>query len=161
MKTNLTPDRKRLSHDEWDAVMGLEAAHSVLVSKNTMPVLQKRIKSIKYGARDAAMLTSALGRILREMYENVPYEQLKSLSNNMKMSELHVGVKTASKHSQRDYGMILSWEQLNTLGSAALEKCVTCNLNPHEQRQCPLKKVLDELPGEKNEHTNGCGYFGL
>lgn len=161
MKTNITPDRKRLSHEEWDAVIGLEAVHSVLVSKNTMPVLQKRIKEIKYGARDAAMLTNALGRLLKALYNNVPYEQLKSLSNNLAMSELHVGIKTTRKHSMTDYGMLISWEQLEVLGTAAMEKCVVCNLSTQEQRQCPLKKILDEMPGAKYEHGKGCGYYGL
>ena len=161
MKTNLTPERKRLSHDEWDAIIGLEAVHSVLESAKTWPALTDRLKGVKYGARDSKMLTNALGRIMRDIYNDVPYEQLKSLSNNLKMSELHVGVKTARKHSQQDYGMVLSWDQLNILGSAAIEKCVLCDKNIQEQRKCPLAKILDELPGIKAENTNGCGYYGL
>ena len=105
------------------------------------------------------MITNGLGRIVKALYNDVPYEQLKTLSNNLHMSELHVGVKTHNKYSQKDYGMILSWEQLHELSMAAAEKCTVCNLNPQEQRKCPLAKVLDELPGNKNEHSNGCGYF--
>ena len=161
MKRSVTPDRKRLSHEEYDALIGLEAVHAVLKSKNTWPVLEERVKRIKYGPRDRGLLNNALGRLIKALYSDVPYEQLMSLSNNLRMSELHVGVKTTRKHSQTDYGMILSWEQYNTLGKAAMEKCVTCELNPQEQRQCPLAKILDELPGRKYENTNGCGYFGL
>lgn len=161
MKTNITPDRKRLSSDEWDAVLALEAVHSVLISAKTWPVLQKRLKAIKYGARDASMLTNALGRILRALYDDVPYEQLRSLSNNLKMSELHVGIKTAKKSSQKDYGMVMSWEQLDELARASSEKCLVCDLSPQEQKKCPLAKVLDELPGVKNENSKGCGYFLL
>ena len=161
MKPSITPNRKRLTHDEWDAVLALEAVHNVLKSKNAWPRLEKRLKGVKYGARDSAMATKAIGRILRDLYDDVPYEQLRSLSNNLAMSELHVGIKTTRNHSQTDYGMILSWEQLNTLGTAALEKCVMCTLSPQEQRKCPLAKILKELPGERNENSNGCGYYSI
>ena len=159
MKANLTPDRKRLTHDEYDALIGLEAVHAVLKSAKTWPVLKDRLSKIKWGARDSAMITNGLGRIVKALYNDVPYEQLKTLSNNLHMSELNVGVKTTNKYSQKEYGMVLSWDQLHELSMAAAEKCTVCNLNPQEQRKCPLAKVLDELPGNKNEHSNGCGYF--
>lgn len=161
MKSTITPDKKRLTHEEYDALIGLEAVHAVLMSKSTWPVLEERVRCIKYGLRDKALLNNVLGRLIKALYMDVPYEQLKSLSNNLKMSELRVGVKTTRKHAQTDYGMLLSWEQFNTLGKAAMEKCVTCSLNPQEQRQCPLAKILDELPGEKYKNTNGCGWYGL
>ena len=161
MKTNLTPDRKKLTSEEYDAMLALEAAHAVLKSKGTWPALEQRVKAVKYGKRDQALINNALRRLMTAMYNDVPFEQLKTLSNNLKLSELRVGVKTVQKHSQRDYGIILSWEQYNTLGAAAMEKCVVCTLNPQEQRKCPLKKVLDELPERKNNNSNGCGYFGL
>lgn len=162
MKPSITPDRKRLNHAEYDALIALEAVHTVLMSAKTWPVLQDRLKKIKWGGRDSAMLTKALGRVVKALYNDVPYEQLKTLSNNLKMSELHVGVKATKKPVQNDWGMVLSWEQLRILGNASSEKCVTCDLDPQQQRKCPLAKIFDELPiGEKKEHTNGCGYFVL
>lgn len=161
MKPSLTPERKRLTHDEYDALIGLETVHAVLKSAKTWPALKDRLSKIKYGARDSAMITNGLGRIVKALYNDVPYEQLKTLSNNLHMSELHVGVKTTNKYSQKDYGMILSWEQLDELGRAAMEKCITCSLDSQQQRQCPLAKVLDQLPVHKDDSAKGCGYFGF
>ena len=161
MKTRITPDRKRINHDEYDALVALECVHAALTSPKTFPVLEDRLRGVKYGARDAGTIKSALGRLLNGLYAGVPYEQLNTLSHNIKMSAMHIGVHLKGRRDadQQDYGMILSWEQLGELGRAAMEKCVTCSLDPQQQRQCPLARVLDQLPGSKNERSNGCGYF--
>lgn len=161
MKTNLTPDRKRISRDEYDALTSLEAVHAVLESKKVQPVLAERFKSVRYAARDYAMLTSALGRLLRNVYNTVPYEQLKNLSHNIKLTAVHVGVHIKGRTQDSEYGMCLSWNQISELMKAASETCLVCDLDPQEQRKCPLAKVLNELPGRKNENSTGCGWYGL
>lgn len=161
MKTNITPDRKRISHDEYDALIALEAVHAVLESPKTWPVLAERLKGVKYGARDKGMLTSALGRVLKEMYNTVPYEQLAHLSRNIKLAGVNVGVHIKGRSKESEYGMLLSWEQIDALMDATREKCLVCTLDPQEQRKCPLAKVLDEFPSNKNEHGKGCGYYVL
>lgn len=105
MKTNLTPDRKRISHDEYDAFIALEAVHAVLESPRTWPVLAERLKGVKYGARDKSMLTNALGRVLKDLYNTVPYEQLAHLSRNIKMSGVNVGVHINGRSKESEYGM--------------------------------------------------------
>lgn len=161
MKTNLTPDRKRISHEEYDAFIALEAVHAVLESPKTWPILAERLKGVKYGARDASMLTKALGRVVSGLYNTVPYEQLAHLSRNIKCAGVHVGVHIKGRTQEKEYGMCLSWEQIGILMGATKEKCLVCTLDPQEQRKCPLAKILDEFPGNKHEHGKGCGYYGL
>ena len=161
MKTNITPDRKRISRDEYDALISLEAVHAVLESPKVKPILAERFKGVKWASRDYGMISKALGRVLAGTYNTVPYEQLNNLSHNIKMTAVHVGVHIKSRSDESNFGMVLSWNQIAELMKAASEKCLVCDLNPQEQRKCPLKKVLDELPGEKNENTNGCGWYGL
>lgn len=161
MKTNLTPDRKRINSSEYDALVALEAVHAVLESPKTWPVLAKRLKDVNYGARDSSMLTKALGRVLRGIYNTVPYEQLAHLSRNIKLSSVHVGVYVKGRSQEKECGMCLSWEQIGVLMDATREKCLVCNLDPQEQRKCPLAKVLDEFPTDKYEQGKGCGYYGL
>lgn len=163
MKPSLTPERKRLTHDEYDALIALEAVHAALMSPKTFPELEERLKMVKYGARDAGTIKSALRRLLNGLYVGVPYEQLRTLSHNMKMCAMHIGVHIKGRRDadQNNYGMILSWEQLGELGRAAMEKCITCECDVQQQRQCPLAKVLDQLPMAKDAQAKGCGYFGF
>lgn len=163
MKTNRTPERKRINYAEYDALIALEAVHAALMSPKTFPALQDRLRGFKYGARDAGAIKSALRRLLNGLYAGVPYEQLSTLSHNIKMSAMHIGVQIKGRRDtdQNNYGMILSWEQLDELGRAAMEKCITCSLDTQQQRQCPLAKVLDQLPAHKDDSAKGCGYFGF
>lgn len=160
MKTNLTPDRKRINHDEYDAFIALECACSLLESKKTRPVLAERLKGVQYGSRDMGAASAALRRALKNLYNTVPYEQLKHLSNNVHAAAVRVGV-FVNGAKKNDHGMILTFEQIAELMKAASEKCLICDKDPQEQRKCPLAKVLNELPGEKNENSNGCGWYGL
>ena len=154
-------DQKRLTHDEFNAYIGLKGVQAVLRSDTVRPALQERLRGIKYGPRDMGLAAGALDRVLDALYETVPDKQRKTLDNNLEMSELYVGVRTTRRFDKKDYGMVLSWNQLEALCSAAREKCLLCTLDPQSQRRCPLAKLLDELPGEKNENARGCGYFGF
>jgi hypothetical protein len=162
MKTNLTPDRKRISADEYEAILALESAYAVLESAKVRPVLADRLKGVKYGMRDMGTVVGALGRIMKGMYDTVPYEQLKHLSNNVKHSAIRVGVFiNARSKTTGDTGMLLSWDQINVLNEAAREKCLVCSLDPQQQKSCPLAKIYDQMPGDKDKYDKGCGYSGL
>ena len=154
-------DKKRLSHDEYDALMYLKTVQAVLHSDKVRPVLGERLKGIKYGPRDIGHAVRNLDRLADALYDTVPREQTRTLDHNMAMSLIYIGVRTTRRVDRTDYGMVLSWEQLRILSDAAREKCVMCTLDAQEQRRCPLAKLLDELPGEKNENARGCGYYGI
>lgn len=154
-------EQKRLTHDEYTAFISLKEVQAVLRSPIVLPVLKDRLKGIKYGARDAALTVRTLDRLADALQETVPGKQSDTLDRNLAQTELYVGVRTTRKFDKTNYGMILSWDQLEALGTAAREKCLMCTLNTQEQRQCPLAKLLDGLPGERNENARGCGYFGI
>lgn len=150
---------KRINQDEFDALKALECVVSLLESKKVRPVLAERLKSVKYGARDLGAAASATRRVMNNIYKTVPEVQRRHLSNNLRSTELRVGVWLKSGRNTSDHGMIISWDDIMVLLDAAFEKCVVCDLNPQEQRKCPLAKVLDAMPGKKNENSKGCGYF--
>lgn len=154
-------DKKRLSHDEYNAFVSLKAVQAVLRSPIVLPVLKERLKGIKFGARDAALTVRTLDRLADALQDTVPDKQSDTLDRNLAQTELYTGVRTTRKFDKTHYGMVLSWNQIDALRTAAREKCVMCTLDAHEQRRCPLAKLLDELPGEKNENARGCGYYGI
>lgn len=154
-------EKQRLTHDEYDAFVSLKGAQAVLRSPVVLPRLKDRLKGIKYGSRDAALAARTLDRLVDRMHDTVPDKQAATLDRNLEMSELYVGVRTTRRFDKTEYGMILSWNQINLLREAAREKCVTCSLDITDQRRCPLKKLLDELPGERDENARGCGYYGI
>lgn len=156
-KSNLTPERRRISHDELDALIALECASTLMESKKTRPVLADRLKEVKYGARDMGMAATGLASVLRRMYDTVPYEQLKHLRNQIAHKGVRVGV-FATRAEKNDCGMVLTWEQLETFAEAAREKCLACSLDPQQQKSCKLAKLFDEMPGTKDKYSKGCGY---
>ena len=153
-------EQKRLTHDEYDAMVALKSAQAVFKKSRVWDDLQERLRGTRYGARDKGLVLSALNRLLESLYDTIPEKQLDNLFHNLSVSGLYVGVRVTDK-SMSDYGQVLSFNQINALHSAAKEKCLLCTLNPQEQRQCPLAKIFDELPGKKDEHSRGCGYFGF
>lgn len=154
-------EKRRLTHDEYDAYVSLKGAQAVLRSPVVLPRLRGRIKGIKYGPRDEALVVRTLDRLLDAMWDTIPDKQADTLDRNLEMSELYVGVRTTRKFDKSEYGMVLSWNQINLLRDAAREKCLTCSRDITDQRRCPLKKLLDELPGERDENARGCGYYGF
>lgn len=157
----MVAEKQRLTHDEYDAFVSLKGAQAVLRSPTVLPRLKDRLKGIKYGSRDAALVVRTLDRLVDALQDTVPDKQSDTLERNLAQSELYVGVRTTRKFDKSDYGMVLSWDQLNALREAAREKCVMCTLDTQEQRKCPLAKLLDALPGERNENARGCGYYGI
>ena len=154
-------EKQRLTHDEYDAFISLKGAQAVLRSATVLPVLKDRLKGITYGPRDAALVVRPLDRLVDALQDTVPDKQSDTLERNLNQTELYVGVRTTRKFDKSDYGMVLSWDQLNALREAAREKCVMCSRDTQAQRSCPLAKLLDALPGERNENARGCGYYGI
>lgn len=154
-------EKQRLTHDEYDALMYVKTVQAVLRSDRVQPVLKDRLKGIKYGPRDMGSAVKVLDRLSDALFDTVPLEQVKTLDNNMNKACIHIGVRSTRKFDKSDYGMVLSWDQLNALREAAQEKCVMCSRDVQAQRSCPLAKLLDALPGERNENARGCGYYGI
>ena len=150
---------RRIRGTEAEAFKRMHVASDIL--DGLRRDLHERAGLVKWGRRDLAAASALLNRVFAAMLETVPLPQLETMSRNLRSACFWVGVKLPGERENKDeFGMTLSWDAINNLIEAGREKCLTCALNPQEQRQCPLAKALDTMPAEKNETTTGCGWYG-
>lgn len=152
----------RLTAAEREALIRLNVAVDILL---TMPEqLARRVKLVKYGRRDFAMLAKVTERLTRGMTGTVPEDQLPSLLRNLKTASYLVGVKApgAASRDEWNYGTWVSWGVLNALLGGCHDKCTLCDLDVQGRRSCPLRKALDAIPNELADRENGdCPYYTI
>lgn len=116
---------------------------------------------IQYGRRDLALASKLVDRVFVRMLETVPQEQGPTLIHNSDNATYSIGVRRYDRiRNDKDFGTWISWETLGILLDSVKEKCLLCDLNPQEQRQCPVAKALDTLAVDKSTEDIGCGRWG-
>ena len=149
----------RIRGSEAEAFKRLHVASDIL--DGLRRDMHERAGMVKCGRRDLAAASALLNKVFAAMLETVPLPQLQTMQRNLRSACFWTGVKLPGENANKsDFGMTLSWDTINCLIEAGREKCLTCDLTPDRQRQCPLAKALDKMPAEKDETATGCGYYG-
>ena len=152
-------ERRRIRGSEAESFKQLHVASDIL--DGLRRDLHERAGLVKWGRRDLAAASALLNKVFAAMLETVPLPQLETMARNLKTTCFWTGTRRPGEHADKtDFGMWLSWDTINGLIEAGREKCLTCTLDPQEQRQCPLARALDTMPAEKDETAMGCGYYG-
>lgn len=152
-------ERRRIRGSEAESFKQLHVASDIL--DGLRRDLNERAGMVKWGRRDLAAASTLLNKVFEAMLETVPLSQLETMSRNLKSACFWTGTRRpGERENKTDFGMWVSWDTINGLIEASRDRCLTCALNPQEQRKCPLAKALDELPVEKDETARGCGWFG-
>ena len=152
-------ERRRIRGSEAEAFKRLHVASDIL--DGLRKDFHERAGLVKWGRRDLAAASALLNKVFTAMLETVPLSQLETMSRNLRSACFWTGTRRpGERENKTDFGMWLSWDTINGLIEAGREKCVTCTLDPQEQRQCELAKALDTMPAEKDETATGCGYYG-
>lgn len=151
--------RKRMNGDEYEALLHLTAATSILQKQRVK--LAARVKLIPGGPRDYGLLASRMSTLYGELLKTVPVEQLLTFSRNVPHMVYSVGTKRIT-HADREkeYGIWIDLAALKAISGVLRDHCMLCAKDTQEQRQCPLAKALDTIPGDKDDTAPGCGYFG-
>lgn len=151
-------DRKRLHANERLALLHLCAALQGFASAGA---LDDRIASIK-GAK--SMIKGAKGmlsKVMDEIFDTMPVEQLISFRRNLKGLRYSISVQNVGGKDFKNDGCWLSLDALDALCEGVKDHCLMCTKDIAEQRRCPLAKALDELPCiNADEDAHGCRYFG-
>lgn len=151
-------ERTRLRANEQLALLHLCAALQAFVSAED---LQDRVASIK-GCK--SMLNGSkgmLGKVVDEILDTMPLEQLLSFRRNLKGLRYSISVQNVGGKDYKNDGRWLSLDALDELCEATRDHCLMCTKDAQEQRKCRLAKALDELPCiNADENAKGCRYFG-
>ena len=149
---------KRLNASEQQGLIALYAALNALKDSEDLDTRLAQIDNGK-GMRNGAR--GMIRRLCEKIMDTMPTEQLVSFSRNLQTLRYYVEVSRPSGRPYKNDGRWLSYDALDILCAAAQDgRCLVCQKNKQEQKQCPLAKAFDELPCQKaNENTDGCKYF--
>lgn len=149
---------KRLNASEQQGLIALYAALNALKDSEDLDTRLELIPNGK-GMRNGAQ--GMIRKLAEKIMDTMPTEQLISFSRNLRTLRYYVEVSRPSGRQYKNDGRWLSYDALDTLCAAAQEgRCLVCQKNKQEQKQCPLAKAFDELPCAKAlENAGGCKYF--
>lgn len=153
-------DKKRLTASEMETLLRMRAASIIL---KEIPVkMSQRSEMVPYAKRDFAMLAAKVQKLHDAFIETIPENQISTYNNNLWMCNFSIGVKRPgnSERNNREYGMWISYDVLNTLLEGCHDHCTMCNLDKGQRRACKLKKAMDILPNDVPRYDeNDCPYY--
>lgn len=158
-------DRKRMTATERDVLMHLSVADQILTNAvREMP--PARMAMVRYMKRDLRMIEVRLEKILRQIVDTLPPEQIRTYARALQDSSYTVGVKCGARNNigarKDEYGLYLTFAQLETLFDACKDKCHYCGLDTEGIRRCALRKVLDEIPNDAPDSDGtDCPYYRI
>ena len=153
-------DKKRLNATERESLVRLNVAYEILLRESEN--LKDRARAIPWAARDLGLLRYRINRLMEQFAETIPTDQLKTYVNALKMTGYTIGAKRpfGEKRNEKDYGMWLPYEALNTLLEGCHDKCMMCDLDAMGRKKCPLRRALDSIPNDVPErHDGDCQYY--
>ena len=150
--------QKRLNASEQQGLLALYAALNALRDSEDLDTRLAQIDNGK-GMRNGAR--GMIKRLSEKIMDTMPTEQLISFTRNLQTLRYYVEVGRPNGRPYKNDGRWLSYDALDMLCAAAQDgRCLVCQKNKQEQKQCALAKAFDELPCMKaNENTDGCKYF--
>lgn len=155
-------DAKRMAAKEQQAFLNMQAAIQMI--KNQEPELERRISGISGAKRFLHSGTGMLDKLIKQLNDTLPPEQIDHFERQKETLKMIVGVKAQMpRDSDAEHGRWLSFHQLDVVATAIRECCLSCSItDPQQQKQCMFCKLLDVLPTDKpDENATGCGYFTI
>lgn len=155
-------ERIRVTASEREALMRINLAYNFLLKEPEH--LTRRAKRIRRGAFWLGAARAALERFMEGAYRTIPAEQLMIIRRSILETSYTVGIKcsaTANANRDKEYGVIVPIETINTIFAACKDHCLTCMSGTEEQRRCGLRKALDTIPNDRDDRDDGCPYRAL
>ena len=156
-------EKRRVYATEQDALLNLRVAENILRRIKQQNLLAERAKLVPYGARDLGNVIKGTERLLENLLATVPDNQRKTISRNVNSASYTIGVKRpGGTRNVDDFGMWISLRTLNQILEGLHDHCLMCSMDLGQQRACPLKKALDELPSDIPDRSDGgCRFHGI
>ena len=157
-------EKMRLTASDREALMRLNVANQILV--NTPEALKKRFSLVKGAKRDAAMMAAKSHRLLEQIIDTIPDEQLPIYARMLRGAQYWIGVRkpgdTAGTGDDSKFGMWVPYSLLNQIMAGCRDHCDMCSLDKGQRRACPLRKAIDTIPNDVPRREDGdCPYFIL
>lgn len=154
-KVNSCPE-KRLYASERETMIQLQVATQII--EEAKQHLTTRIAMIDDMDKRFDKMRDDIEQINMDLIDTIPVDSLKTLMHNMKSAGYVTGVRKPGRRDD-DFGIWLSFADLNTILYHLQDHCMMCYGDLQAERSCPLRKVFDTI-GVDHEHgaDGSCGY---
>lgn len=154
---------KRMTATEREALGTLSVADQIVTNAIKM-FRDDRYRIVPGMKRDLRLVESTMERLLKRFLDTIPTEQVKSYVHTLQDTSYTTGVRCRARYGNRnlddEYGMYLTFEQINGLVEACKEKCHYCGYNTEGIRRCKLRKIFDQIPNDAPDDDGyGCPYY--
>lgn len=157
----MTETTERKPPNAWE----LHAIEYLAIMDNNLALgkekLHERLSTIPNGWRDFCLAQKTTERVLDRIYETLPAKTLKHIVNLYKNGEIIIRPKPAIKRT--DGVQIVLDEDLSLLINTVIaDECAMCVRSAAEQKQCRLRRVLENIAPTEAMHKNGlCTYVDV
>lgn len=132
-------NQKRMTPDEREMICFLEG---VVRAFSTYEGRLKNLCRRVNGVAKITRMSKTISGLLEEIAQTVPNDQLFKIVQQMRMTDVHVGLKKPTGKPE-DY-WVMSYSDAATLADYATRtECIACDGKKHN---CPLRDVLKDLP---------------
>lgn len=154
--------KDRLNRDEQTGLLNIAAIVS-LAKSPAMNAIRPYVKMLYGGNRDLACIETKAWSIFERLLKVIPQKALLSLQPTIKALQIKIGVPTVGSNYDKEFGMVVSYEDLSAIVEGCQDKCMMCDLPDAKLKDCPLRKAFSHLPtqDEPDPLGGGCGYRRL
>lgn len=155
-------EKIRLTASDRESLIRLNVAYEILATEGKQ--LDRRLQAIQGGKRDYGLLKSKINKLMENMTDTIPDDQLMTYMRSLQMASYTVGIKKPATggNRDRDYGMWLSYGVINALLGGCHDHCMICPSDKAERRACELRKALATIPNDAPDRNDGdCPFYTL
>lgn len=155
--------RWHMSYQEYLAYQELCALVGTI--GNLSKRLEKRLRAVPGGWRDARMLDAVSASLVARLCDTIPAEKLLAIRREIKHTQVYIRTRPDYGAKSKDDVTYVNEEALDRLVQRVMEmECHLCMKNRAEAKRCPIRKDIEAVyhfgleVGKKDE---GCPLAGL
>ena len=144
MKNNGGVGRWPLSGQEYYAARALMGIVSTFETE--LKVLEKRLKAIPYGWRDAKMIAAVADTLLIRLLKTVPPNKLAQIQHEISHTRVEINVTRDYTGKAREQFTYVPNGALEWLEDKVIDmECSMCDLDEKQAKKCPVRKNIEAL----------------
>ena len=138
------PPRTPMRHDEYVAF--LELAALLGCTENLTASLEKRLRSIPGGWRDARLLDNLAGRLLTRLCDTIPAKKLTALRREIDHTQVFIRTRPDYGANSNDDVTYVREDALDKIVNRLIGfECKLCDRSLAEQKRCRLRKEIEDI----------------
>lgn len=142
----MTDNRKRAVAAERDSIVGMFRVLDILAQTNEQN--ERTVKRAEYGLRDYRLIMSKLEKLLRRVFMTIPADQMHQIKRQMEMSYLKLAMYTSPGKKEDGLWVVDNDDLVELISMASQGACMLCD---GKRKDCPLSRLMDELPVQVND----------